>query len=120
MSTRDLEAVRPWVVDAAANVPQNPAGERMLLPIVQEGIGQVIDIVQRSNGDLNAIGSKIRGLGGEYQLLGNQSSVGPRKAPSSSGRTERRTTRRNVDRPRRAYMTHSQGTGMLPHASTPF
>jgi hypothetical protein len=69
---RDLDAVRKWVVDAAASVPQNAAGERMLLPIVQKGIGEVIDIVQRSNGELNTIGAKIRGLGDDYRALGDQ------------------------------------------------
>src|SRR5262245_48431861 len=68
----DLDAVRTRVLRAAASVPQNAAGERMLLPIVQKGIGEVVDIVQRSNGELNAIGASIRGLGAEYQALGHQ------------------------------------------------
>lgn len=67
-----LEAVRRWVLDAAASVPQNAAGQQMLLPIVQKGITEIIDIVQASNGDLNAIGSRIRSLGEEYRALGNQ------------------------------------------------
>jgi hypothetical protein len=69
---RDLDAVRKWVVDAAASAPQNAAGERMLMPIAQKGIGQVTDIVQRTNDELDSIGGKIRGLGDEYQALGNQ------------------------------------------------
>lgn len=66
---RDLDAVRKWVADAAASVPQNTAGERMLMPIVKKGISDVVDIVKRSNGDLNAIGEKLRGLTEEYQAL---------------------------------------------------
>jgi hypothetical protein len=69
---RDLDAVRKWVVDAAASAPQGQAGEQMRLAIVQKGIAAVQDVIQRSNGDLTAIGGKIRGLGGEYQALGNQ------------------------------------------------
>lgn len=69
---RDLDAVRKWVVDAAASVPRNAAGERMLIPIVNKGIGQVTDIVQKTNGELGVIGEKIRGLGTEYTALGNQ------------------------------------------------
>ena len=68
----NLDAVRKWVLDAAASVPRNAAGERMLLPIVQKGITQVAEIVRSSNGDLNAIGAKIRALGTEYQALGKQ------------------------------------------------
>jgi hypothetical protein len=68
----DLDAVRKWVLDAASGVPRNAAGERMLVPIVQKGIGQVAEIVQRSNGELSTIGATIRGIGGEYQALGDQ------------------------------------------------
>jgi EspA/EspE family len=77
---RDLDAVRKWVVDAAASVPQNAAGERMQMAIVQKGISQVQEIIQRSNGDLSAIGGKIRGLGDEYQALGNQK-FAPKEGP---------------------------------------
>jgi hypothetical protein len=69
---RDLESVRKWVIDAAASTPQGQAGEQMRLAIVQKGIAQVQQIVQRSNGELNTIGGKIRGLDPEYQALGNQ------------------------------------------------
>ncbi|MDT5014462.1 MAG: hypothetical protein QOD39_622, partial [Mycobacterium sp.] len=68
----NLDAVRRWVLDAAASVPQNAAGERMMLPIVQKGIGDVINIVAESNGELNSIGEKILGIGGQYQALGDQ------------------------------------------------
>jgi hypothetical protein len=69
---RDLETVRKWVVDATATTPQGQAGEQMRLAIVQKGIAAVQDIIQRSNGELNTIGGKIRGLDPEYQALGNQ------------------------------------------------
>jgi EspA-like secreted protein len=69
---RDLEAVRKWVLDAASAVPQNRAGERMMLPIVQKGLNDLTGIVHRSNSGLNAIGSRIRAIGDEYQALGNQ------------------------------------------------
>ena len=69
---RDLDAVRKWVVDAAASVPQGQAGERMKMAIVQKGISQVQEIIQRSNGELNTIGDGIRGLNEEYRALGNQ------------------------------------------------
>jgi hypothetical protein len=77
---RELDAVRKWVVDASANLPQSAAGERMRMAIVQKGISQVQEIIQRSNGELNSIGGKIRGLGDEYQALGNQK-FGPREGP---------------------------------------
>lgn len=72
----DLDAVRKWVLDAANAVPRNAAGERMLLPIVQKGLGEVAQIVSRSNGELNAIGAGIRGLDMEYRALGDQRFAG--------------------------------------------
>ena len=64
--------MRKWVVNATANVPQNAAGERMQMAIVQKGLSRVQEIILRSNGELNSIGGKIRGLADEYQTLGNQ------------------------------------------------
>jgi hypothetical protein len=69
---RDLDGVRMWVVDAAASAPQGHAGEQLRLAIVQKSISRVQEIIQRSNDELNSIGAKIRGLGDEYQALGNQ------------------------------------------------
>ena len=71
---RELEAVRQWVVDAAATVPRTAAGDRMLWPVVSRGAGEVAEIVQRSNGELAVIADRIRALGDEY------SAVGPRDA----------------------------------------
>nr|WP_313775051.1 EspA/EspE family type VII secretion system effector [Mycobacterium sp.] len=67
-----LENTRRWVTDAAAGVPRNAAGERILMSIVQKGVAEVIDTVTRSNSDLNAVGARIAALGEEYRALGNQ------------------------------------------------
>jgi hypothetical protein len=64
--------VRKWVLDVASTLPQNHTGERMMLPIVQKGLKDLTDIVERSNGDLNAIGGRIQAIGGEYQMLAKQ------------------------------------------------
>lgn len=66
----NLDAVHQWVMAAASSVPQNAAGERMLLPIVQKGIGEVVEIVSKSNSELNSIGARIAGIGEEYRALG--------------------------------------------------
>jgi hypothetical protein len=68
----DLDAVRTWVLDAAAKAPQNAAGQQMLVPIVRRGLSDVADIVKRSNGELNSIATTIRGIGSEYSALGDQ------------------------------------------------
>lgn len=69
---RNLDALRQWVIDAAASVPPGRNRHQMLLPIVQKGLGQLSEIVTTSNGDLGKIGAEIAKLGGEYQALGNQ------------------------------------------------
>ena len=84
---RDLDAARKWVLDMAATVPQNQAGERMLLPVVKKGIGDVTDIINRSNSELNGIGGRIRGIAGEYQALGNQKFGGKEGEPDILGIT---------------------------------
>ena len=66
---RELDAVRQWVVDAAATVPRTALGDQMLWPVVSKGAGDVAEIVQRSNGELNAIAERIQKLGGEYDAL---------------------------------------------------
>ena len=78
---RDLDAVRKWVVDAAATVPKTAAGERMLYPVISKGSSEIQDIINRSHGDLAAIGDRIRSLGGEYQALGKPHERQPGDAP---------------------------------------
>lgn len=68
---RDLETVRQRVVDAAASVPENQAGERMKVALAQAGLAQLQEIVQRSNSESHAIGERVRGLGEEYRALEN-------------------------------------------------
>ena len=95
---RDLDAVRKWVVDAAASTPKNAAGERMQMAIVQKGLSQVQEIIQRSNGELNSIGGKIRGLGDEYQALGSQK-FGPKEGPEFvDGKKDEEEKRRQAEK----------------------
>lgn len=69
---RDLDAVKQWVLSAAASVPPNTAGERALIAVVSRGVGEVADILRRSNADMNGIAARIRDLGEGYQTLGDR------------------------------------------------
>ncbi len=69
---QNLDAVRKWVMDAAASVPPGTNREQKLMPIVQKGLSELTDIITKSNADLNKIGGQIRGIGGEFEALGNQ------------------------------------------------
>lgn len=86
-----LDAVRSWVVDAAGSVPNTAEGQRMLIPIANKGIGQVAKIVQKTNGDLNTVGGKIRDVGKEYDALGNQK-FAPKDGPEfAAGEDDKKT-----------------------------
>jgi hypothetical protein len=76
---QNLDAVRQWVQDAAAAVPPGQNRERMLYSIVSRGSGEIAEIVQRSNGDLNAIAGRIQKLSGEWQMLGGDLKQGTGK-----------------------------------------
>lgn len=69
---RDLDSVRHWVLSAAASLPDTAAGERALLPVVSRGVGELADILNRSNTDMNAIAARIREIGDGYQTLGDR------------------------------------------------
>jgi hypothetical protein len=81
---RNLDSVRKWVVDAAASAPPGQAGESIKMAIAQKGLTQLQEIIQKSNGDLNAIGGTIRSLDGEYHALGNQK-FGIKEGPGFPG-----------------------------------
>jgi hypothetical protein len=76
---RELEAVKQWVSDAAATVPNTPAGQRMLWPVISKGSSEIQDILTRSNGELSSIADRIRGIGSEYQALGDEEGNGGTK-----------------------------------------
>ena len=102
---QNLDAVRQWVQDAAATVPTGQNRERMLYPIVSRGAGEIAEILQRSNGDLNAVAGRIRGLSGEYQMLGGDLKQGsgdpdgekPDGVVGEESEEERRKAREDVD-----------------------
>jgi hypothetical protein len=69
---RSLDAVRQWVVHAAASVPPGKVGEQIKMAIAQKGFVALAEIIKKSNSESNAIGGRIGILGDEYQKLGNQ------------------------------------------------
>ena len=69
---QDLETIRKWVLDGAAAVPPGKNHDHMVMQIVNKGLGQLREVVTKANEDLATIGATIRGLGREYEALGNQ------------------------------------------------
>lgn len=68
---RDLIELRNWVVDAAADVPAGPAGQRMQLAIAHRGLEQLREIVEQSSAESQSIAESLRGLSDEYRALDN-------------------------------------------------
>lgn len=97
---RNLDAVRQWVVDAAASVPPGQAGETMKMAIAQKGLSQLQEIIQKSNGELNSIGGRISGLRDEYQALSNQkfAKEGPALLGSEEKKDEEEAQRRQAEK----------------------
>lgn len=78
---RDLDSVRERVRTAAAGVPPTPLGESMLYPVISQGSGELAEIVERSNAELNVIAGRIGTISSEYQALG--AGTVPEKGPTS-------------------------------------
>lgn len=68
---RDLDTVRKFVDDAVERIPNTAAGEQMLYPVISKGSSDIQDIINRSHDDLSAIAERVRGLGVEYEALGD-------------------------------------------------
>lgn len=80
-----LDAVRQWVVDAAASVPPGKNRDQLLLPIANKGVGDVMGIVQKTNSELGTIGSAIQGLTGKYDKLAGETFVPKEDNPEIQG-----------------------------------
>jgi hypothetical protein len=74
-----LDAIRSWVMAAAQSVPSGRKGERMLVPIVREGLAQVAEVVKKSNGELSAIGARLSLISDEYGDVSDAEESGKRR-----------------------------------------
>jgi len=95
---QQLTSIRNWVIAAAQSVPEGPNREQLLVPIVQEGLTWLSEVVAMSNSELNAIGGKIQRLGNQYATLGTERQAGVVQAvdfkQAPPGQDDDPTTRR--------------------------
>ncbi len=101
---QNLDAVRQWVLDAAASVPPGKNREQLLMPIVARGLGQVTDIVTKANGELSTIGGEVRTIAARYHTLGNQKFAqqqgddgGPQGAWDPDEKKDEEDTRKGIE-----------------------
>jgi EspA/EspE family len=69
---QQLDTLRQFVVDLAGSLPPEVNHDQELTPVAQQATRQVIEVITRSNAELNAIGAKIQGFSGEYAALTTQ------------------------------------------------
>ncbi len=97
-----LDAVRQWVVDAAASVPPGKNRDQLLLPIANKGVGDVMGIVQKTNSELGTIGSAIQGLTGKYDKLAGETFVPKEDKPEIQGVKDEEEKKKEEDVRKRA------------------
>jgi uncharacterized protein YukE len=69
---QELDSLRAWVMDLAGSLPPEADHDQELTPVVHQATGQIIEVITRSNAELNAIGAKVQGFSAEYAALTSQ------------------------------------------------
>ncbi|MCV7160539.1 TPR repeat region-containing protein [Mycolicibacterium brisbanense] len=90
---QNLDNVKSWVTSMAATIPDTDADERdrKLLPIVNKGVSQLSDIIQKSTNDMTDIRGRVQGIKGEYDALTNQKFAPGEKGPGEKdGKDEKK------------------------------
>lgn len=66
---QNLDQLRQWVTDAANSVPPGKQRDMMLMQIANRGLGQLTEVVQKTNAESNAVAQNIAKLGPEFDAL---------------------------------------------------
>ena len=69
---QDIDTLRQWVLELADSVPSEANRDDVLHPVVKQATDQLIDVITRSNAQLNEIGAGLRGFSSQYAALANQ------------------------------------------------
>lgn len=79
---QNLDTVKSWVHSMASSLGATTAQDRdrKLVPIVNQGISQVSDIITKSTGEMTDIAGRLRGIKAEYAEL-----VGQKFGPGNDG-----------------------------------
>jgi hypothetical protein len=75
----DLDSVKKWVHDAAATTQNNQAGERMKMTIVSKGLGQLTEVINNTDGQMQKVKGEIDKIKGEYEALGKGQKFAPKE-----------------------------------------
>ncbi|KUI33104.1 hypothetical protein AU196_12435 [Mycobacterium sp. IS-1742] len=73
---QNLDHLRQWVTDAANSVPPGKQRDAMLMQIANRGLGQLTDVVQKTNAESNTIAQNLARLAPEFDALGRGQKFG--------------------------------------------
>ncbi|WP_157531069.1 EspA/EspE family type VII secretion system effector [Mycobacterium sp. IS-1496] len=73
---QNLDRLRQWVTDAANSVPPGRQRDAMLMQIANKGLGQLTEVVQRTNAESNTIAQNLAKLGPEFDAVKNEQKFG--------------------------------------------
>ncbi|WP_307789380.1 TPR repeat region-containing protein [Mycolicibacterium baixiangningiae] len=66
---QNLDQVRQWVTDAANSVPPGKQRDMFLMQIANKGLGQLTEVVQKTNAESNTVAQNLAKLGPEFDAL---------------------------------------------------
>ncbi|OBB54557.1 MULTISPECIES: EspA/EspE family type VII secretion system effector [Mycolicibacterium] len=73
---RNLDQVRQWVTDAANSVPPGKQRDMFLMQIANRGLGQLSEVVQKTNAESNTVAQNLAKLGPEFDAIRNEQKFG--------------------------------------------
>ncbi|WP_185293229.1 EspA/EspE family type VII secretion system effector [Mycolicibacterium litorale] len=73
---QNLDQVRQWVTDAANSVPPGKQRDMFLMQIANKGLGQLTEVVQKTNAESNTVAQNIAKLGPEFDALTREQKFG--------------------------------------------
>jgi hypothetical protein len=73
---QNLDQVRQWVTDAANSVPPGKQRDMLLMQIANRGLGQLTEVVQKTNAESNTVAQNLAKLGPEFEAVKNEQKFG--------------------------------------------
>ncbi|BBY19192.1 TPR repeat region-containing protein [Mycolicibacterium litorale] len=73
---QNLDQVKQWVTDAANSIPPGKQRDMFLMQIANKGLGQLTEVVQKTNAESNTVAQNIAKLGPEFEALARDQKFG--------------------------------------------
>ncbi|WP_193046661.1 TPR repeat region-containing protein [Mycolicibacterium baixiangningiae] len=73
---QNLDQVRQWVTDTANSVPPGKQRDMFLMQIANKGLGQLTEVVQKTNAESNTVAQDLKKLAPEFDALARDQKFG--------------------------------------------